>query len=133
MAQTAHITADGIEKIDKNGKSKKKRNDGDTRDFRPGYYGPDYEKRKAELHKEINSSVMTNENGELSFERFAKTPEEKERAKVIVARHKALLRSYGIDPKKQMNIHPDDLKNYVGFRPEDNKKQLHKKSFKKEK
>jgi len=121
MAETAHVTAEGLEEFDKNGKKKEKRRD-DPRDFRPGYYGPDYERRKAAIHREINSNVLKNDNKQLSFERFAKTKEEKEKAKIVKAKHEALLRAYGVDPKKQMNLLPDDLEKFEGFRPEDKKK-----------
>lgn len=119
MDETAHVTADGLEKFNKHGKKKHR---DDPRDFRPGYYGPDYERRRAALNREINSNVLKNDNKQLSFERFAKTKEEKEKAKIVKAKHKALLRAHGVDPKKQMNLLPSDLEKFEGVRPEDKKK-----------
>lgn len=106
MAETAHVTAEGIEKIDKQGKRKKERRE--ERDFRPGYYGPDYERRKAALQREVNSMNRK----PFSFEAYAKTPEEKKKAKQARNDHNALLRAYGVDPKKQMNLLPSDIKNF---------------------
>jgi len=101
MAQTAHVTAEGLEK---NGSNDRKKHKDDSKSFRSGHYGSDYEKRKAEIHREINASVMPNDTKQLSFERFRKSKEEKNRVKILKGRHEALLKAHGLDPKKHMNI-----------------------------
>lgn len=109
MAQTAHITAKDTEIVSEKGSKKNQRNE---EKYKPGYYGPDYEKYREQIQKEINESVLKNDEGQLSYERFAKTPEEKKHAKLVVAQYNAMMRAYGVDPKKQMNLMRSDYLNY---------------------
>lgn len=73
-----------------------------------GYYGtPEWQRNNKILQKEINKNVIP---PGLSFERFKKTKEEKEKVKIAKLKHKAEMRRYGIDPKKQLNLTADDIK-----------------------
>lgn len=78
----ASVTAKEVTWVEKSGKKRKQETSGkDT----PGNYGPDYERRKAELNREANSRVMES----VSHEVFKKTKEEKDQLKVLKAIFKA--------------------------------------------
>jgi len=73
-----------------------------------GYYGsPEWQRNNEIIKKEINKNKIP---PGLSFERFKKTKEEKEKVKKAKLKHKAELRRHGIDPKKQMNLTLDNIK-----------------------
>lgn len=92
----ASATSTEVEYVDRAGKKKRTEIKGKEK---PGTYGPDYERRKAEVNREANSRVIT----PISHEIFKKTEEEREELKLMKSVHKANMRQQGLDPKKVMN------------------------------
>lgn len=112
---SAHATKVDVETVDSRGKRTKRKSEdaGEiARAFARGDYGPDYERRKAEVHREINERVIKPEDL-ITGETWKKTPAEREELAIARARHNALLRSYGVNPKKQMNVTPQDEINFA--------------------
>jgi hypothetical protein len=107
---SAHATKTDVEVVDKNGKRTKRKNEDlaeHMKDFAQGNYGPDYERRKAEIHREIQQRIIKPEDL-ITGKTWEKTSEEREAAKIAKAKHNALLRAHGINRKKQMNVLPGD-------------------------
>jgi len=70
-----------------------------SKDYTPGNWGADYEKRRLEVNREANSRVMK----PISHEIFKKSKEEREVLKTMQLLHKNAIKAQGKDPKKVMN------------------------------
>lgn len=92
----ASVTKKEVTWVEKSGKKKKQEV---TAKEGNGNYGPDYERRKAELNREANSRVRES----FSHEVFKKTKDEKEQLKAMKLLHKNAIKRQGLDPKKVMN------------------------------
>ncbi|MCK9575823.1 MAG: hypothetical protein M0R51_07760 [Clostridia bacterium] len=123
--QSAHSGKSETETVDSKGDHKKRKHD-DNAEFMKGFargdYGPDYERRKAEIHREINLRVIKPEDM-VTGKTWEKTAAERAEVKMAKAKHNALLRSYGVDPKKQINLLPGDSLKLEEFKAKETKKQ----------